>query len=116
LDLLDEKALVILRGLEELRIIALEPMPKKPRPANRQIAIAEEKEEISWKDFSGSVPTLRPISESTDEPELSEKTSGEKMPNGEAVHPLWKFRGAWKLDMTLDEIDAEVDKMREGWR
>lgn len=28
---------------------------------------------------------------------------------------LWSYYGAWRKDLTLDQIDAEIEKGREGW-
>lgn len=116
LTLLDEKGLQLLRGLEQLSIIALEPMPKKYGKENPSTEATENTDTVSWKDLQGSVPSLRPISEPSNVTESKDEISESDTSEGDAPHPLWKFKGMWNLKMTLDEIDAEVDKMREGWR
>ncbi len=83
LDLLDEKALVILRGLEQLRIITLKPL-------------TEPKANNALEDHT--IPTV-------DEPGSDDKLSNFK-----------KLQGSINLDMTREEIDVEIDEMREGWR
>lgn len=83
LDLLDEKALVILRGLEQLRIITLKPL-------------TEPKADNALEDHT--IPTA-------DEPGSDDKLSNFK-----------KLQGSINLDMTREEIDVEIDEMREGWR
>jgi len=85
LDLLDEKALVILKGLEQLRIISLRPLTKEIESK----AVYE----------SENHATSR-----VDEPEPNDELSNFK-----------KLQGSINLNMTREEIDVEVDKMREGW-
>jgi len=116
LTLLDEKGLQLLQGLEQLSIIALEPIPNNSGKEISPLNVVQNKDSSSWKDLKGSVPSLRPISESSDVIKPENETSEDNSSNGGSTHPLWKFKGMWNLKMTLDEIDAEVDKMREGWR
>ncbi|MGB3548018.1 MAG: hypothetical protein WBA17_13645 [Saprospiraceae bacterium] len=66
-DVLDEKALTLLRGLEELRVIVLRPWEKaasghdKESEAYQSSEIAsaavEEPAQLGWKAMYGSVPT-----------------------------------------------------------
>ena len=86
LDLLDEKALVILQGLEQLRIIALKPLAKEIEPKT-------------------SYESEDHITSRADEPEPNDKLSNFK-----------RLQGSINLNMTREEIDSEIDQMREGWR
>lgn len=86
LDLLDEKALVILRGLEQLRIIALKPLAKETEPTT----------DGESEDKSTSI---------VDGPDPEDKLRNFK-----------KLQGSINLNMTREEIDIEIDKTREGWR
>jgi len=121
LDLLDEKALVILKGLEQLRIISLRPLPAETITPG-YVAVSklndrvEDPPQTSWKDSKGAVTSKRPLPESSAVEEPAKEINENNLADDDAPHPLWKFKGMWNLDMTLDEIDAEVDNMREGWR
>jgi len=86
LDLLDEKALVILRGLEQLRIITLKPLNKEAEPKV---------------DYGSDDHTISRV----DEPDPGDELSNFK-----------KLQGSINLNMTREEIDSEIDKMRDGWR
>lgn len=85
LDLLDEKALVILRGLEQLRIITLKPLTKEMEPS------VENKLEDS------TIPIA------------------DKLGPDDKLNNFKKLRGSIDLGLTRNEIDVEIEKSREGW-
>lgn len=81
MDLLDEKALVILKGLEQLKIIALKPILVDEGVGNSKDVESDNQQTVN------------------------------------KLSPLENFKlfsGSLKLHNSCDDVDASVNKMREG--